>query len=165
MMKVALNQNTDEKVNESEKKFSDRFEGFLLKAAIIAVLVLVAVQAAFFNPVFKAVVLNGNKLEGELLKSEAYFFIPCKMELKLINMDHCPDLEVLINGEKSAAFNDNTVVLELKDGDVVELDAGSVLEEAVVQVSAVSSNISGFLGKTMTVTDGIDLVALVNPAR
>jgi hypothetical protein len=165
MIKVALNQNTDEKVHKSDKKFSDRFEGFLLKAVITAVLFLVAVQAAFFNPVFKTSISNGNKLEGELLKGEAYFFIPCKMELKLINIDYCPDLEVLINGEKSAAFNDKTVMLELKDGDVVELDAGSVLEEAVVQVSAVSSNISGFLGKTMSVTDGINLVALVNPTN
>ncbi len=161
-MKVVL-QNSDEKINRSDKKFSDRFEGFLLKAAITAVLVLLVVQAAFLNPVFKSAVSNDNKLEGDLLKSEAYFFIPCKMELKLINIDQCPDLVVLVNGEKSAAFNTNTVMLDLKDGDVVELDAGSLLEEAVVQVRAVSSNISGFLGKTMSVTDGINPVAVVNP--
>jgi hypothetical protein len=165
MIKAVLNQNTDEKISKTRKKFSCSFEGFLFKAAISALLVLVAVQAAFLDPVFKSTVSNDNKLEGEVLKEEAYFFTPCKMELKLINIDHCPDLEVLINGEKSTAFYDKTVMLELKDGDVVELDAGTVLEEAVVQVSSVSSNISGFLGKTMSVTDGIHLVALVNPVQ
>lgn len=164
-MKVAFNQNTDENVKRTGRKFSDIFEGFLFKTAIIALLILIAVQAAFLSPLFKLTVSNDKKLEGELLKEEAYFFIPCKMELKLININACPDLEVLINGEKSAAFNEKTVMLELKDGDVVELDAGSVLEEAVVQVCAVSSNISGFLGKTMSVTNGIHLVAMVDPAH
>lgn len=162
-MKVAINQITEEKPDKSAKKFPKYFERFLLKAVISALIILVAVQAAFLSPVLKTFVSHDDKLKGEELKEEAYFFIPCKMELKLLNLENCPDLEVLVNGEKHTAFDNNSVLLDLKDGDVVELDAGSVLVEANVQVSAVSSNISGYLGKTMSVSDGINQVALVRP--
>lgn len=51
--------------------------------------------------------------------------------------------------------------MELKDGDTVELDASSVLVLAMVQISAVSENISDTLGKTISVSDGITLVTKV----
>lgn len=165
-MKVAFNQEVKEKIGKKkEKRLSVRLEHFLLKAAVIAIILLIVVQAAFLNSGLKTILSDGNRLEGKILKEEEYLFVPCKMELKLLNLENCPDLDVLVNGEKCDSFEGKTVLLELKEGDLVELDAGSVLVEAIVQVSAVSSNISDILGKTFTVSDGINPVAMMKPGK
>jgi hypothetical protein len=160
-MKVVLNQETKEGKERTGKKFPERLGWLISRAAVAALVLLVAVQAAMLDPAVKSAISGEKELEGEVLQEEAYFYTPCKMEMKLLNIDSCPDLEVLVNGEKRAAFDENSVLLELKKGDVVELDASYVLVEADVQVSAVSSNIAGLLGRTMKVTDGINTVALV----
>ena len=53
-------------------------------------------------------------------------------------------------------------MLDLKDTDVVELDANAVQVTAQVEISAVSMNIKGLLGKRIVVTNGIISVARVN---
>lgn len=139
----------------------EKFEWFMFKAFLICFFALIAAQTVLLNPSVRSSALEHYYIEGEPLKEEAYLFVPCKMELHLINTDSCADLKVLVNGEEKAAFEGDTVLLELKNGDVVELDASSVLVLATVQVSAVSENIKSILGKTITVSDGITLVTRV----
>lgn len=152
-MKVALlSQRITDKVEN--KKVVERFEWLMFKAFLTVFIILIASQSALLSPSVRSSV-SDYYIEGEPLGMEAYLFVPCKMELKLINIENCPDLKVLVNGIEREAFVNNTVLLELKDGDVVELDASSVLVLAKVQISAVSENISGTLGKTISAADGI----------
>lgn len=162
-MKVALfSQRIANKIDQAEKKTrAERFEWFMFKSFLTVFIILIAAQAALINPSVRSSVSDNYYIEGEPLREEVYLFIPGKMELKLSNIDNCPDLKVLVNGEERGSFESNTVLLKLKDGDVVELDASRVLVLAKVQISAVSENISGILGKTISVTDGINPVARV----
>ena len=104
------------------------------------------------------------QIEGSPLSPEVYLYVPCKMELRLVNMGQCPDLKVLVNGEEVDFFSGRTVRLDLKDGDVVQLDGCNVPVQAQVQISAVSQNITGLLGKSVVVKDGIITVANISAA-
>jgi hypothetical protein len=115
----------------------------------------------FYNTVNSAV-SEKYDIAGEPLGVEAFLFKTCKMELRLTNIENCPDLKVLVNGQERDSFKNRTVLLELKDGDVVELDSSLILAPANVQINAVSRNIGSLLGNSVMVTDGIVLIAYVN---
>jgi 2-C-methyl-D-erythritol 4-phosphate cytidylyltransferase len=83
------------------------------------------------------------------------------MELSLTNMDECPELKILVNGGTVDSFQGKSVLLDLKDGDVVELDASEVLVLPAVRISAASRNIEDLLGKKIDAAGGIVPVATV----
>ena len=161
-MKVEIiSQQPEEKADKLLKKTgSERFEWFMFKVFLTVFIILISAQAALLNPFVRSTVSN-YYIEGEPLGTEVYLYVPCRMELTLINMEQCPDLKVFVNGMEREAFNGNSVLLDLKNGDVVELDASSVLVLATVQISAVSENIGGILGKTVSISDGIVFIGRV----
>lgn len=151
-----------DKTNQSSGE--KRFEWLIFKAVLVFFIVLIAAQTALLYPTVRSSV-SDYYIEGEPLTAETYLFVPCKMELKLINMSRCLDLKVLVNGTEKAVFESNSVLLELKDFDVVELDASNVPVIAKVQITAVSENINGILGGVIIASRGITSVAKVNITR
>lgn len=135
-------------------------ERLLMLIFFTSFILLVLSQAALTDPSIRAA-FNRDASDGAVLGSEAYLFEPCKMELKLYNAEYCPELRVMVNGDEREAFWSDTILLELKKGDVVELDASKLLISADIQITAVSGNISELLGKSYTVSGGIVKVAIV----
>jgi hypothetical protein len=134
-----------------------------MKAAMTLLIFMIAVQTAMADPRLRPLAFHEN-YDGVSLGKEAYLFTPCKMVLKLINMEECPDLKVLVNGVERYSFKEREVALDLKDGDVIELDAGKVVVLAKVRINAVSLNIKNLLGRTVQASHGIVHVATVNCA-
>lgn len=151
----------DSKTNKLQKSGGKRFENFLICIGFAVLFIMIAVQAAMVLPGTRTAFFH-EKMEGNPLSAEVYLFVPCKMELQLTNMGQCLDLKVLVNGEERDSFREKSLLLELKDGDVVQLDGSNVPVLAQVQISAVSRNISELLGKAVVVTDGIITVASIN---
>lgn len=139
------------------------FDRLLIGFCFAVFFILIAVQAAMIHPGIRSVFFY-EQIEGSPLLSEVFLYVPCKMELSLVNMGQCPDLKVLVNGEEEDFFMEKTVLLDLKDGDVVQLDGCNVPVQAQVQISAVSQNITGLLGKSVVVRDGIITVANISAA-
>lgn len=135
-------------------------ENLLIRACSIALTILIMSQALLSVTSIRTAIFNEGA-DGEPLGSEAYAYIPCKLELTLVNIDECPELKILVNGEKIEAFQGKSVLLDLKDGDVVELDASEVLAPTAVQVSAASRNLETLLGKTINAAGGLVMVATV----
>lgn len=163
-MKISLvSQKIEDKMRK--KTAARRFERFLFKTFIIIFIIMIASQTAAIKPSMRSSALDDSYVNGELLSEESFFFTPCRMELKLINLDRSPDLKILVNGKEKYSFENSSVLMELKDGDVVELDASSVLTPAKLQISAVSENISGILGKTISASEGITLVVKIKTQR
>lgn len=141
------------------KRIIERFDCYLINASIIAFIFLIIAQAVNLRlPAMKAEA-DSSFYEGTPLMEEVYLYTPCKMELKLTNIESCPELKVIVNGAEFAGFSGKTVLLDLKNGDVVELDASGILVLANVQISGVSENIKEHLGKSFVVSDGITLIA------
>ena len=169
--KAAGNNTGNETIKESgsysgkeiEKDTKKRGRGYLLealliRASIIALSILVVSQAVLSIPSVRAAFFSEGT-DGNPLGSETYAYIPCRMELSLTNMDECPELKILVNGETTEIFQGKSVLLDLKNGDVVELDASEVLVLPVVQISAASRNVEALLGKTINASGGIVPVA------
>jgi hypothetical protein len=149
------------KGRKNEKSGGQRYDIFLFKAGVIVLVLMIAAQVTVASPIIRSHNFYEN-YEGEPLGKEAYLFSPCKMELKLINLEKCPELKVLVNGVERCSFEKREIRLNLKDGDVIELDAGKVIVLAKVRINAVSLNIESLLGKTVTASHGILPVAVVN---
>ncbi len=139
-------------------------EVLLMRACIITLAMLVISQAVLFEPSVRTAFFNEGA-DGEPLGSEAYFFVPCRMELSLSNMDECPELKILVNGVIVDSFQGKSVLLDLKEGDVVELDASEVLVMPTVQISAASRNIEDLLGKKISAAKGIVPVATLKASN
>ncbi len=133
---------------------AEKAERVLKWACLFFFVLLIVSQAIMMLPSVRPF-YEKEALDGVSLGSEAYLYEPCKIELKLIDKEDCPELKVLVNGEEAGAFLSDTLLLELKEGDVVELDASELLIKAEVQVTAVSSNLSALLGKSFEVSGGI----------
>jgi len=140
------------------------FERLLIGFSFAVFFILVAVQAAMTHPGIKSVFFY-EQIEGSPLSSEVYLYAPCKMELRLVNMGQCPELKVLVNGDEVDFFTGKTVMLDLKDGDIVQLDGCNVPVQAQVQISAVSRNITSLLGKSVVVKNGILTIANISASE
>lgn len=168
-MMISLFNQANEAIKSEEEKNTDklqktgikRFENSLIYIGFSVLFIMIAAQAVMVYPGIRAAFFN-DQMEGNPLSAEVFLFVPCKMELTLTNMGQCLDLKVLVNGEEKDFFREKSLLLELKDGDVVQLDGTNVPVLAEVQISAVSRNISGLLGKTVVVTDGIITVANIS---
>ncbi len=162
-MKAALFGQKNNKRNEEKQgaRSGKKIEMVLISLFLTFFIIMITVQTVMFHPDIKSMFFL-EKVEGSPLNSEMALFIPCKMELRLINMGYCKDLKVLVNGIEIDSFQEKSVMLDLKDGDVVELDGNAVHVTAQVEISAVSMNIKELLGKRIVVTDGIISVAAVS---
>lgn len=140
------------------------FERIIFAVFLTAFIITAASQAVLFSPHTRASVIENHYIDGEPLREEAYLFVPCRMELKLADAESCPELKVLVNGVEKGSFEQNTILLELKDGDVVELDAEYLFEPVQVRISAVTGNIKSLLGKSIRASDGITPVARIETA-
>lgn len=138
-----------------------KLEHYLLGGFLISFIILIIAQGVLLKPLSRQPVHEKEFFQGEPLLREAYLYKHCKMELKLKNIDTCPELKVLVNGDEYTEFSNKTILLNLKSGDVVELDASNVLVLATIQISGVSENISRYLGKTFDISDGITFIAKV----
>lgn len=145
------------------KSSCKKIEAFVLLCAASIILCLILCQVKHVKA------LAGSEkafnIEGVPLESQAYIFEPCILELSLMDKDSCTDLSVLVNGNEAAMFTERKIVLELKEGDVVELDASGLIEAVRVQATYASPNIKNLLDKKMTVFDGINRFAVIGPAK
>lgn len=157
-----VNEITEDKESMVKRKGSatEGIERLLKCIFLISFISLVLSQALLTDPSVRAF-FSKEASDGVPLENEAYLFEPCKMELKLNDIEYCPELKVMVNGDEVGDFSSDTLLLELKDGDIVELDASKLLISANVQISAVTSNIEELLGRSFTVTGGIVRIASV----
>lgn len=160
IMKTIISKQTGDKRLKREKKAwkCDGIEKILRNIFIVVFVTFIAVQAVLTNDGTRDLLVR-DALDGVPLGDEAFLFETCRMELKLDGMAGRPELKVLVNGAEAGNFSNGAVLLELKEGDVVELDASGLLVHTEVQISAVSRNLAHLLGRTVAADDGIVPVA------
>jgi len=162
-MKTIISKETD---NSSPGKgnnvrICDGIEKILRNIFIIVFVIFITIQAVLTDDGIRGLLVR-DALDGKPIGDEVFLFEKCKMELRLKGMPNCPELKVLVNGVEAGAFNGNAVLLELKEGDVVELDASRLLVNTEVQITAVSRNLAHILGRTVSAADGIVPVAVAD---
>ncbi len=161
-MDTKVNESTDSQTQGNKKtKVAQTIERLLKWLFLASFILLILAQSLLTYPSIRSL-FNKEAADGEPLGYETYLFEPCKLELKLNNIEYCPDIKVMVNGDEICDFSNDTIILDLKPGDVVELDASRLLIHADVVISAVSSNLTELLGRSFAVTGGIVHIATVN---
>lgn len=160
-MRILTSKQTGNRSNIKDKKtgICDSMERILMSLFIIVFTLFIGIQAALTDAGMRGLFVR-EAMEGEPLGDEVFLFKKCRMELELVGMSACPELKVLVNGTEKGDFRYDKVLLELKEGDVVELDASRLLINVQIRISAVSRNLPHLLGRTVSASDGIVPVAV-----
>jgi len=139
-----------------EKKPDSSFERLLYISFVITFVVLVIVQAALTNPSVRTYLTLNADFEGTPLQTEEYLYNKGELGLALLRGDVDGSVKVLVNGQEAAAFNGKELTIEVKEGDVIEIDCSMSMNTAEVEVVSYSGNISPeCVGKRVEVKSGI----------
>ena len=132
---------TNNKSKYGSRGYRLNFERLLFILFVISFTLLVLIQAAMTNPSVRTFLSTENEFEGTPLGVEEFFYNEGTIALRLLSSDSDSGLKVLVNGDEAAVFNESVINLDVKDGDVVEIDGSSTDMAADVQIISKSDNI------------------------
>jgi hypothetical protein len=127
---------------KKEKKIKLGFDRILFLILIISFLSLIISQTFLFVPKLRTTILLQDPAEGTPISQEEYLYNKGTLELKLLYLKDCPGLKILVNGDEVYNFIDNIIKLDIKDGDVLEIDRSDVIGDISITVTALTNNIS-----------------------
>ena len=133
-------------MNDFEKWFAKatrRFEHGMLKLAVVLLSLLFVSQYLLSNQSLRPYLNYMVRLEGpraeEVFSPEPGRGLPLKLELALEG-EPAP-VRVLVNREARASFEEGRVQLEVKEGDLIEIDGQDLREPAVIRVVFASTGV------------------------
>lgn len=130
------------KFNTQKRSSELNFEKILFTIFTITFVLMVIVQTALLNQDVRILLDVDAGLEGTPLEAEEYLYKDGIVVLKLLSQDTCPDLKILVNGTEIARFDENELIITVRDGDVIEADGSRVPDSLEVGIKSTSSNIS-----------------------
>ncbi len=132
------------------------FENILFGACILCFGILIAVQIVLVTPALRDRFNLYDKSIGLPLNGDEYLYNQGSITLKIMGEDPDPLLRILVNGDFVAAFDKNEMGVNVKDGDVIEIDGSQSPTGHIVQVKSFSDNIdSKCKNATATVNSNI----------
>ncbi len=128
-------------MNSFEKWFSkatQRFEKAILKLGVIMLLLLFTSQFLMTNDTIRRIINPVERLEGEPIEQ---VFLPeytdiqegIQIELELEGQSQSL-VKVLVNQEEITAFTRQRVVLDVSEGDMIEIDGQEVKDPVTVRI-------------------------------
>lgn len=134
-------------------KSEETFEHLLYFSFVVIFFVLVISQTILMSPTMHSYLETNNSVEGVPLGPEEYLYDRGKISLALSGREIDENLKVLINGEEAAAFSVNELDLEVKSGDVIEVDARNSELPVNIEVVTASSNMSSvYIGQIFKIS-------------
>jgi hypothetical protein len=155
-MKVLVYKVNKSKKNQ-EKDIKLNFEKILFFSFIIMFTLLIITQTILMSPSIKTFIPLNKTNEGTTLGAEEYLYKKGEINLELQNAGSDEKLKVLVNGEVMGTFINKSLKLNVKDGDVIELDGSEIISEDEVKIISTSSNInSEILNKKLKIGSGVE---------
>lgn len=133
------------------------------KLCFIFILILVLSQVLFTVEPFNYFLNKTYKLEG---KSVNYIYPAIKngtIELTLENdLKYGSEILVFLNGEVYSKFHKNSIVLSIKEGDIIEVQGKNIENLVRIKIAYVSDNIiSPRTNKTFFVSNSIEFISKI----
>lgn len=119
------------------------FENLLFSICIICFIALVIIQIIFMVPSVREYLNLTDKSIGVPLGEDEYLYGRGQITLKMNGTQPDPEVQVLINGDTVQKFDNLLMNIEVKDGDVIEIDGTQSSSGHIITVDEISSNISG----------------------
>lgn len=129
----------------STKKKKDKtriFEDILFGTCILSFIVLVSIQTIMLVPSIRDTFNLTDKSIGEPLSKDDYLYKKGQITLKMIGSEPDPTVQILVNGDSVAMFENLEMNVNVNDGDVIEIDGTHSLIGHIIKVDSVSKNIS-----------------------
>ncbi|HEY5587285.1 MAG TPA: hypothetical protein VIK78_22715 [Ruminiclostridium sp.] len=127
---------------ENNKDKSTIFENILFVVCIVCFVVLVSVQIVLVIPSARDSLNLTDKSIGAPLSSDEYLYNQGQITLKMIGTDPDPTVRILVNGDNVAMFEKLEMNINVKDGDVIEIDGSQSLLDHIITVASASTNIN-----------------------
>ncbi|ABI68704.1 hypothetical protein [Syntrophomonas wolfei] len=162
------------------KRFVEKVEKFLIRAIILAVLIIVVVQGAMTQDSWRFYLSLGERMEGQTIEfpvnnfpadspknsanpnSQALESPRAEITLQVEKFSSLPHAIIMVNGEERAKFTNGEVALELNAGDVVEIDTSYYNFPLSFIVKDCSSNLAyPEKGKTFTSNQSIAMIGKI----
>ena len=126
---------------DREKANEQNIEKYMIFAFAVIFVLLIAAQTALTSPSVASLLNINTEYEGEPLGKEVYLYKQGEIELGLAGGRTNGSLILMLNGENVATFDKGSVRIEVKNGDVIEIDGSNVEREETVKVLSCSSNL------------------------
>lgn len=131
-------------------------EKVLFLTLIGAFIILVTVQTLLAIPATQPIFNSGAQSEGRPLGVEEYLYNAGEIVLALEGNEGDESLKVLVNGDEVADFANQDVRIDVKDGDVVEIDGSRCIGSKEVKIISASKNITdSCVGKSVKAKSNI----------
>ena len=131
-----------DKDNENYKRKSATFENVLFGTCILCFVVLILVQIVLIVPFARENLRISDNSIGVPLGSDEYLYNQGQITLKMIGNDPDSTIQILVNGDAVAMFENLVMNINVKDGDVIEIDGSQSLLDHIIRVESVSPNIN-----------------------
>lgn len=128
--------------NRVEGDCKNLFERVLIISFITVFAIMLIAQAALANPNLWPSIAIGAQFEGKPLGIEEFLYDEAKIVIELLNNQSNPLLKVMVNGDEIAVFDRKTIEINVKAGDVIEIDGSEIQDKAEVKLMSESGNIS-----------------------
>ncbi len=133
-----------DKENRKKKKRIN-VEKLLLSISLTLFCMLILVQFALTNSYIRSYLFTFDDLEGVSLGVEEVFYKEGEIHLLYDGNKNTKAPIILVNGEEKEQFHDGSVVLNVIEGDIIEIDGCNYLGNGFVEVTYKSNNIIGDL--------------------
>ena len=149
--------------NSTKRWINYGFEKILFFAFLCLVIAIVFIQGTLLNPSLRSYLIKDEEINGRPLGSEEYLYKEGVISIALLANENNEDLKLLVNGDEVAVFSQNLITLTVKDGDVIEVDASSIDNEAELEIISASENIAGVeVGKKIKVNANIEEITRIS---
>ncbi|MDI6706378.1 MAG: hypothetical protein QME73_08990 [Bacillota bacterium] len=151
------------KSRKNRPDISYRVEKIILKAVIIGVLLLISFQAIMLNETARVFLNYATRLEGGSMEESGIISPEGKLVLRLENLDKYPQALLLVNGEPVASFENAEIEVNIRNNDLIEIDATKVDDDYLyISIVGVSDNvISPSIGYRVKARNKIQLFSRV----
>lgn len=122
-----------------------KVENYILLTAAIVFSVLTVSQIGLVSDKIRPYISSVDVFEGEYLNEIDSLVKVGTLELQLVDMSKDEDIKVLVNGSETSKFDAKTVIINVTDNSVVEVDSSKLKTPVTVRIISKSDNVAGDL--------------------
>lgn len=124
------------------KDSGTNFENILFKTSLILFFVLISVQIILVIPSVREKLNLTDKSIGLPLSNDEYLYNQGQVMIRLVGEEPDPTVKILVNGDEVAIFENIKMSINVKNGDVIEIDGSESVTGHIIRVESLSSNIN-----------------------
>lgn len=146
-------------MNNSFNGWWDRINVFIHKGLLFIISAMIISQFLLLNQNVKTFISRTDKLEGKSIAESQLFITKGEVEISIENGSTLSQLVFYINGDKAPKATGKSVLLQVKDGDIIEVSGANYHDIAALRVTSLSENVMvPELGKLIYVNGNLVMV-------